>query len=554
MVKIELPERRKVKHLTLLRRSRTISAREFNALSFDERLQMVGQVPGAEKFKMIIEANDSERLVQALAPQEIYLLSRDLGMYDATDLLVMASPAQWTAFFDLDCWQIDFMDEKKSLSWLKVLVTAGEERIVQTAQKIPFILLSLIIKKLAVVVKAPGMEDDDDLGDDVPRDLSYQLAYESEEISTIVEAFLNPLIARDESLYVRLLESIRWEPQATLEEEVYQERNQRLQGWGFPDPADVAAVYATIDPDQFALEDYLKPEGWLETDENAPCFPVVAARPGALLEELFSEGIDNEMRWELTFLVNRVMMADRIDIGDSEVVNNSMLRIYGYINIALETLCGSDIEKARELFTTIYLSGLFRLGYSYVAQLQQQAAKIRKSVEGKKLGGIFLANFEAVSAARPEFFIGLEDPSRAGTRPFARWQDVERCRHCLDGADAACELFRGPFAGFIQEDETSLAELFLTALANRLLNKPFVPTPLAEKDLPLLVKMITSKEGALHVKLREETLNWLETLQKGISPFAGLCLEDWEEELCPLAGQDIQGRYISSVLVEGVVE
>ena len=51
MNRIKLPQKKTVKHLTLLRDPRTITSREFNALSQVERLEMVRAAQGRRKLE-----------------------------------------------------------------------------------------------------------------------------------------------------------------------------------------------------------------------------------------------------------------------------------------------------------------------------------------------------------------------------------------------------------------------------------------------------------------------------------------------------------------------
>ena len=60
MTRIELPTERQVGHLTVLRQGRKLSLKEYNALTGSERLEMIHQASGKQKYDLILNANDAE--------------------------------------------------------------------------------------------------------------------------------------------------------------------------------------------------------------------------------------------------------------------------------------------------------------------------------------------------------------------------------------------------------------------------------------------------------------------------------------------------------------
>ena len=103
MSRFELPAHRKVNHLTLHREQRKITIREYHALSSSERLEMIRQSQGKEKYDLILNAPDAVKLVPKLHPQEIYLTVQEIGPEYAVELLMLTSTAQLTPLLDLDC-------------------------------------------------------------------------------------------------------------------------------------------------------------------------------------------------------------------------------------------------------------------------------------------------------------------------------------------------------------------------------------------------------------------------------------------------------------------
>ena len=237
MTKIDLPREKKVAHLTLLRPPRSLTGKEFNALSFAERLAMVRSVGGREKYELLIEARDAEHLVQKLPAQEIYLLIKELGLPDVPELLAFAGAEKFAAFIDLDCWQGDLLDGQTALEWLAVLFRCGEEKVLEIVGGLDFPLLTLILKKLVTVLRGPEDYLDDDARQEASqRDGGYELAYRDPESAKLVGALFDMLNHHEPEFCTRLMESLRWEEEALLEEENYPDAQYSPVGTRFPRP------------------------------------------------------------------------------------------------------------------------------------------------------------------------------------------------------------------------------------------------------------------------------------------------------------------------------
>lgn len=563
MVRIDLPHEKRVKHLTLLREPRRLTPREFNAIAFAERLEMVRTAQGRHKYDLLIEAQDAEELVRRLPAQELFILFKEMGAEDVPELLPLVTCEQFTTFLDLDCWQGDLLDCDKALYWLTLLVEAGEEAGLRMAVGIDFGLLVLTIKKFVTITAAPGDMLDEDLAAERRLEGVYDVDYRDAESAKVVGAFLDLIFRRERDFYLQLMEAVRWEPEVTLEEEVYGARRDRLLDHGFPDPFEALGVYAWLDPDTFDPAQQrkltLQPG---EVGVEAPAFALAAARPKDLLAEILAGGLDHDTCWELTFLINKVMSAERVDVGESSQVREATEEVYRYLNLALEHLSGGDLGTASALFEDCYLEHLFRLGFSLTLQLRRQAKKLAAGRIGPYLDGPLRAFLDALGQRRPRFYEGIEAEERAGERPFANVHDLVLAMAWLDRLAGQRRLFeeRFPFdlptpgeldlAGCAPADpaDLTLSDFFLTALANRILGRAFVPRPVPQEELPALHARIC-REGKLDPELRRETGHWLDSLEPGAAAFGDWCLDLWEQELCAVGAEDLDPRFVSGVIV-----
>ena len=564
MSKIELPSEKKVKHLTLLRDTRTLSGREFNALSFSERLAMVRGAQGRQKYELLIEAADAERLVQRLPAQEIYLLLKEVGAEEIPDLLAMVTTDQFTTFLDLDCWQRDILEGRAALRWLALLLEGGdEEKVLRTAKETDFPLLVLVLKKFLTVTRGPEDFLDEDSSSTRGLEAAYDVEYREPESAKLIGAFLDTLFRRERDFYIRVMEAIRWEQEALLEEEVYQGRVGRLLDHGFPDPAEARLVYAYLPPDSFDPGQFRKlPMAPAEEGVEAPAFILAAAPGGNLLAEVLAGGIDSESAWELTFLMNKVVSANRVDPGEPEQVREAASEVHRYLNLALEHLAGGDAARAASLFEGVYLQTLFRLGFSLTLDLQLRAKKVKAAKIGPYLAGPGRDLVDALLRKKPLFPARLEEESRGGERPFALLRDLHRAGEWLDRLEVQRRLFEKHLPFDLPEPdaldlegcrpdeaaELGLSDFFLTGLANRILGREFLPLPVPEEELSALHRAVC-REGRVSAELREETALWLESLEPGAGAFGENCLDLWEQGFCPLDLEKIDPRFVDGLIV-----
>ncbi len=562
MSQINLPGSRKVGHLTLVREPRTISPREFNALSASERLDMIRATPGRAKYDLLIEASDAEDLAKALSAQELLSLVREVGEEDVADLVAMLSAEQLTAFLDLDAWREGLFDGKAALRWLMLLAEAGEVKLWETLSSLDLEILALLFGQFITVSGGLGDLLEEDRLHQGELDRIYQVDYRDSELAKQIGGYLDVFYRRDRDLYLGLMEMIRTEQGAELEELVLQQRNGRLMDQGIPDPEGAAAVYARLSPENLhAAAPAQKPALSEQLHAPLPGNLLIAARPGNLLGELLSAEITEDLAWELACLANKVLVASRADFSDSEQLAQGVRETYTTLEVALGYLSGGDAERAQMHFQSHYLEHLFRLGYTLQLELQQRARSIRQS-HGPFLDAPFNRLVEGLAGRRPQVYRGLFEAGGDGWRPFRSYHEVERAGQVLGDVEAQCALFEGklPFGTNVvaqldlqgcnlEADDVTLSTLLLTALAHRLLGGEFAPSPLSVEQLLGLHGQVC-RGGALVPELRRETLEWLEGLVPGAGVFGEYCLDLWDEGFCALAPEQLDARFVPGLIVK----
>jgi len=537
-------------------------SRRFASLSLQEQQDRVRRADPSTRYRMILEVADGRALVQSLASQDLFLTIKELGRDEVPELVSMASGEQLTAFVDLDCWRKDLIDAPEALHWLALAMTESEDKVLEAALSIDFELLVLIMRNFVQVLRgAQAFHDEDNPADRSKCIGGYEMEMLQPKYAKLVRSMLDCLYRLDEGFYTHLMEVLRWELPSSLEENAFQSHCERLQDLGFPDPSQAREIYAWVDPDTFDVAQYRRYPGMVET-EQPPGFVLSVVRARDLLGKVLAAGLDDASGWDLTYLANKVLVADGIDFGDREQLQDAMDKVYGYLNLALEHLCHTDEQRATQLFGDTYLLPLFRLGYSLTLQLQRQARRLLGSSIGPWLDGVWQQSLDIVAMGQPHCPRVLDEPSVEGSRPYRNMSDVRRVKDLLDTADATRRLFEEHFpfrlpvpdeldlSGCQPEEAQAvgLRHFFLTALANRLLGRGFDPTPLPAAELAALHGRVC-RDKALAEALREETRTWLQTLEPLAWSFVETCLHCWDDALCPLRADMLDPRFVDGLLI-----
>ncbi len=550
--------------LILQERVKPLTSRDLNLLPFAERLNLIQATRGRQKHTLLLDAPDPEALVPQLAVQDFYLLVREVGIEDLEEIVALATTEQLTALIDFDGWPGDQLNGPAALRWLELLLNVGDEKFLTTLREIDLGLLILMLAKQFTILHAPGDIHDEDLNFEVTRgNGGYVLDYVNEEESKAVTVFLDTLYRLDAEHFYLVMEGIRWETEAQLEEDVYTARCGRLLDLGFSVPHAALAVYARIDCNNFAAVAARRTPAACYDDAPVQALRLLeSAAPGGLLGAVMDQGIAEDVANDLVLLINKVISADRIDPGDDKELRSATGRVYALLNLALENVCGSDVAAAAELLAERYPEDLFRYGFSLTLALQQRARALATSPLAPLLDGPFRAGVEILRRDRPGFYEGISGIDRTGERFFASQADLDAAQSWLAGIEAQQQFFLtvAPFALPTAESfdlsgcepetftDLTLSDFFLTAFANRLLGGSFTPEPLPAASLASLHQCITV-EGSLDATLRAETIRRFDEEVPGLGAFVNWCLDLWAEGFCAVAVADLDPRYVEGLIV-----
>lgn len=453
--------------------------------------------------------------MRALPADELWFLIRDLGLGDAAELVQLASPEQFRAFLDLDAWRGPTPDPGRALPWLRAARSGAlrsDDAMAHWKDQLGALDPELVSLLLLDALRVHDLEQDPDPQLEGDRFLRtpegrYLIEFRAEGVDYLAaRALVDDLYAEDPFQATRLLESVRWELRSELEESALRWRNARLADLGYPDLQEALSWFARP-PAAPAAEPGLP--------ERPPGFFLAGFRRGSLLDRAATRldpGAAERVEPQLAAAANAVLVADAVDPGDLEAVKRAVESARAMLELGLEAEAGSDESRAALVLAETPLKRLFQRGFGRVLELAWRAERLLgPGGAGTRSAPLLDPPLgEAVAALarrRPLYFPGLEAPREEWggpataahpPRPFLTSSELGRAAAALDLAEALLALGRAlglapaPAAGA----PGRLSALYLTALANERLGRPFAPEPLPAADLAAAVRVLARLDDA----------------------------------------------------------
>ena len=388
-------------------------------LSLHGRVGLLRDLPPQKRLALILEDSDPAGLVGELEPQEYHLLLREIGLDDSYALLPLATPEQLTFCLDRELWRHDEYLPEKGIQWLTLLMAAEEEEdLVNLLPHLDFATVLLILMQEITVGGGLGdltTDDERQTEWDHSFDNIYMITYKHDNTSELVGRFLDLVFRSDKDLYMALMQGVKNEVNPEVEEHCRRYRSGRLADFGFPERLDALTIYTVVDPESFLLEGAKK----LFSAEREPVLPSLFRHDDSLLGRTLRRADSPDLLRELQYLITCTLVVEDPESDDDERAEAVLLRVHGYLTIALEFLAGDD-ERALEIVANDYLKHLFQLGYSLVRRLRRQAAPFTSDdhATGSVLAGL-RADF-------PRFYRGLDREGIDGYREFSDLEDIRK--------------------------------------------------------------------------------------------------------------------------------
>ena len=392
----------------------------------DDRETLLGHlhsVSGKDIMGRILECDNPQEVVQDLPHEDFFWLVKKIGEDDCLPLLELGSVDQWQYLLDLEIWRKDRLDVLHTSQWMKRLKQADSRRLVRwlfsDGQSLAYYHLFRCVE---VVVKA------EDEAFEVPTgffslDGIFYIKVIDPEHREFLEELIRVMAREDYDRYQALVLGLANVLPAELEEEMYRVRNVRLGEHGFLPFEEAVSIYAPLDPETLNIEKRPQLSDVSSDDEIhdiIPVSPLYHAGEKTMLTEATSRITDplllDKIRLEFAGLCNQILSADNLLVNEFDVLIRTCRKAAGYVNLALERICGRDVYKAQHLLKSQSLVSLFRVGFGLAIKLKWES---ERWLEGSWFNGLGLDTefwgeawggiLAGLVGRRPRRYVGLHE-------------------------------------------------------------------------------------------------------------------------------------------------
>lgn len=562
----------------------------------------------------LLDAPNAKDLIQGLGPLEVYQAVKELGPHDASPILGLMTRVQVQALLDIDVWHGHCLDISDALIWLSAFRECGIDALIAAARALDQEALSLLLaRRLHVTLTqrddasdqapipewasnppeeleplvttmdgrfiiAARLTDEWGQAEDVPVD--------EDERKAILQLVSELYRDEDWAYIADMLRAAESDLASTLQEDALRFRDARMDDLGFPPLMRALEVYGMLNADQLETP---------STTEYPLLEDVLPARyAAAFAQGLFHEAmsrLDNprdvrRIEGDLVPLANAALVADGAEPGAIEQLKDTLMRARGYIELALaHGVQGTEaiLETAVHRLASHHVTVLFRVGYTLTVKAATRARALAAldcfEQDGLPMGRLEESermSLDGLRAKRPRFCEALaplsselhggasvsawrlDAAAAEEPRAFAQASDLDAVNVMLsdlEGLSLALHARRAELGTASEGDanlpaEERTAQVFITtAAAQVLLGHSATVAPVKSSELAALAELLKDDafEGA---KVLEAVSSWFEAGPDAIARRVRIGLEDLAEVLQPLAGTEIEPRFLSGLLVQ----
>ena len=390
-----------------------------------------------KRLDLVLEDAQAADIVPAIPIEEIYYLIRGVGLDDAGPVLQLMSGEQLQGCLDLDLWERDRLSRTRIIAWMEALAELPSSVLARFVRALDEELVALVVGRYARVYDHTAGEVPDEDGPHIfyrTPDTVFVVEMKTSDATAArtVERFLSRLYDADPDFARTILMDAKWGLTAELEEESHRWRTARLADLGFPSFEEAVGVYQPLDPGTGGASGVASASGD-GGDARVLPMPFAEMLGGDSLLERALAAIDDadlmgELARQLVALLNRVLVADRVDAADLGQVRETTARARDTISLGLDHLSGGDLATATAVLSKGPLIDLFRIGYALVAKLLPRARALDRA-------GVIDPNLDTLLEPRALFPRALDPEPTAGMRPFRTVSDVQMMDEFLRGLE-----------------------------------------------------------------------------------------------------------------------
>ncbi|MBN2468292.1 MAG: hypothetical protein JXD19_09085 [Deltaproteobacteria bacterium] len=400
-------------------------------------MRALSSLPGKEALDRILGFGKPQEVVQSLSAEDLYWLVKKIGEDDSLTLLALASDDQWQFLIDVEIWRKDRVDGNHAARWLTRLNRADSKRLVEWLWKENEDLAAFYLFHNIEVIPKPSDESFDIPEGFFTLDGSFFIRVLHPEYQETIEAVFREMAFQDFKRYQDLLSTFAYVLPSQIEEEMYRLKNVRLAEHGFLPYEDALSIYAPLSSEKFLIEQPIDFKSL--SASRLPVTVPVLPFSNTIAETTFTEALaqvkdpslQEKMMLEFAGLCNKILSADTLVVDSPDVLVKTCRKAAGYINIALEKLCESDISLTGPLLRTHSLVSFFRVGYGLARKRRHEVARWCPGSWFHSQGLTFAfwddpwgPTLTGIMKKKPLFYVREKEEYRE----FMRLSEVEDCR------------------------------------------------------------------------------------------------------------------------------
>ncbi len=355
--------------LTLARRDPRRAAAQLGTAPHSVQVDVVCQIPPAERPKLLEQLPEPERIIPALPEGELCFTLKATGVHDSAWIVEYANDDQVIACVDLDAWSAYDLDSEKLHRWFRCFVEAGDETILRIAEALdPEVCVWWLQDRMFVVQRTVQEAEFEPPRGAKTLDGTYFLIArrDGDDLATPLR-LLTLLYEARHSFYERMVLGVIAELPAENIEWALRWRAGRLADLGFPPRQETLGLYSPLRPGEVdsVSEMPQKTEAW-RLPVWVPPLPAEGEDAPAVFRA--AAALDDEARHAFVFsllaLANAVAVADELPLGDPESVPGAMAKAAETASSGLEELARRRGRSAEDVLRAFPLPFLFRVGHA----------------------------------------------------------------------------------------------------------------------------------------------------------------------------------------------
>lgn len=350
-------------------KDRALARSEMQSLSLEEQVAAICEAPMAMRGALLELSDTPEALIPLIPEAELCFTCKQVGVSDASWILSLATTEQVIACIDLDAWNGLSPALEKLDGWIAALAEAGDESLLRACQAMDPEMIALYLRDHADVELKPAGDEDwqPPEGGQTFEGQFYLIARRNNDDLAPLLRLLHVLFQNDYWLYFRMMHSVREEIASEITDWALRWRTNRLEDLGFPSWDRSMGIYGHLRPDRLA-DLPAEPVATQLLEWNLPVWitalPAAADHRHPIFRAVVDLETDERARffYEFLSLANRIAVADRRDLGDSDTLPETMEKAASITSLGLEFIASETGVAPVDVLRRTDVTRLFRVG------------------------------------------------------------------------------------------------------------------------------------------------------------------------------------------------